>query len=248
MWRPRCRRRIACGRRGRARRSARSSRTPYIMECAEESLRNLGLDTIDLLQLHVWQPEFWTDADDWRRAFEELKRRAKCGAVGISDQRSTIPDSVLDADPHRPDRCRAGDLQHLRPDARNANLLPLCLEENIGVLARVPLDEGALSGTMTRADTIPAGRFPRILFPRRPQEAGGGARERPAGGSGAEPAELPDTALRFCLSTSGGVHRHTGHAHGEHAERTAALSDLRPPCRGNAASLKRHAWDRNFYN
>ena len=55
----------------------------YIMRSAEESLRNLGLDAIDLLQLHVWNPE-WIDRDDWRRAFEDLKRSGKVRANGIS--------------------------------------------------------------------------------------------------------------------------------------------------------------------
>jgi aryl-alcohol dehydrogenase-like predicted oxidoreductase len=55
----------------------------YIMQCAEESLGNLKADAIDLLQLHVWNPE-WIGNDDWRRAFAELKQSGKVRAVGIS--------------------------------------------------------------------------------------------------------------------------------------------------------------------
>ena len=55
----------------------------YIMRCADESLGNLKLDTIDLLQLHVWNSE-WIDRDDWRRAFADLKRSGKIQAAGIS--------------------------------------------------------------------------------------------------------------------------------------------------------------------
>ena len=67
----------------------------YIMRCAEESLRNLQLDAIDLLQLHVWNPE-WIDREEWRRAFEELKRSGKVRAVGISLS-DHDPDSGLEA-------------------------------------------------------------------------------------------------------------------------------------------------------
>jgi len=67
----------------------------YIMRCAEESLRNLKMDAIDLLQLHVWTPE-WIDRDDWRRAFAELKQSGKVRAVGLSLS-DHDPDSGLDA-------------------------------------------------------------------------------------------------------------------------------------------------------
>src|SRR5260370_23116020 len=53
----------------------------YIIASAEESLRNLKLETIDLLQLHVWTDE-WVERDEWRRAFEELKRSGKVQSVG----------------------------------------------------------------------------------------------------------------------------------------------------------------------
>src|SRR6266849_2116801 len=52
----------------------------YILRCTNESLKNLKVDTIDLQQLHVWNPE-WIDRDEWRRAFEELKTTGKVRAV-----------------------------------------------------------------------------------------------------------------------------------------------------------------------
>jgi aryl-alcohol dehydrogenase-like predicted oxidoreductase len=55
----------------------------YIVACTERSLKNLGVETIDLQQLHVWNPE-WLDSDEWRRGFEDIKRSGKVRAVGIS--------------------------------------------------------------------------------------------------------------------------------------------------------------------
>jgi len=48
----------------------------HIMQSTEQSLKNLRAETIDLQQLHVWNPE-WIDRDDWMRAFEVLKRTGK---------------------------------------------------------------------------------------------------------------------------------------------------------------------------
>ena len=62
------------------------------------------------------------------------------------------------------------------PEAR---LFPLAKELGIGVLARVPLDEGALTGTIDGADDVfEPGDFRERYFRGRPEEAGGGARGR----------------------------------------------------------------------
>ena len=67
----------------------------YVLRSAEISLKNLGLDTIDLLQFHVWNPE-WTADDEWRSAFDKLKRSGKVRAVGLS-LTEHLPDTGLDA-------------------------------------------------------------------------------------------------------------------------------------------------------
>src|SRR5205085_11652193 len=52
----------------------------YVLRSAERSLKNLGSEVIDLLQLHVWNQE-WTAGDEWRRVFDKLKRSGKVLAV-----------------------------------------------------------------------------------------------------------------------------------------------------------------------
>ena len=133
---------------------------PYIMQCAEQSLKNLGLDAIDLLQLHVWNPE-WIDADDWRRAFGELKRAGKVRAVGISIN-DHEPESALDL-------IRTGLIDTVQviynifDQTPERELFPLCQKENIGVLARVPLDEGSLTGRIDENTTFADNDFRKIL-------------------------------------------------------------------------------------
>src|SRR5450631_1196941 len=117
----------------------------YIIASTDESLRNLKLETIDLLQLHVWTDD-WVDRDEWRRAFEDLKRSGKVQSVGVSATEHD-PDSALAI-------MRTGliaavqVIYNIFDQTSEARMLPLAREMNIGILARVPLDEGSLAGTI----------------------------------------------------------------------------------------------------
>src|ERR1700691_3444210 len=128
----------------------------YILRSTERSLKNLGVETIDLLQLHVWNPE-WIARDEWRRAFEELKRSGKVRFVGISIN-DYQPDSALEI-------IRTGLIDSVQviynifDQSPARNLFPLTLEHNIGVIARVPLDEGGLSGKIDEKTVFPPGDF-----------------------------------------------------------------------------------------
>jgi aryl-alcohol dehydrogenase-like predicted oxidoreductase len=215
----------------------------YIIECAEQSLRNLGLESIDLLQLHVWNPE-WIDADDWRRAFGELKRSGKVRAVGISIN-DHEPESALDV-------IRSGLIDTVQviynifDQTPERQLFPLCQKENIGVLARVPLDEGSLTGNITENTTFPPGDFRESYFrgDRKKQVV---ERVRALKNDLGNGVDLPAIALRFCISHPAVSTVIPGMRTVRHAEANAALSDmgLLPP--ETLSILKHHAWDRNFY-
>jgi aryl-alcohol dehydrogenase-like predicted oxidoreductase len=216
----------------------------YIMRCAEESLGNLKLDAIDLLQLHVWNPE-WIDNDDWRRALGELKRSGKVRAVGISIN-DHQPDSALEI-------IRTGLIDTVQviynvfDQTPERALFPLCMEKKIGVLARVPLDEGALTGNITPKTTFPDGDFRNFYFrgDRKHQVVEHVDALRLDLG---KDASLPDTALRFTISHPAVSSVIPGMRTVKHAESNAALSDQGPLPKETMAVLKRHAWDRNFYN
>ena len=214
----------------------------YIIQSAEESLRNLKLDSIDLLQLHVWHPEF-LERDDWRRAFADLKRSGKVRAVGISVTEHE-PDTVLDA-------LRTGLIDAVQviynvfDQVPEAKLFPLCLERNVGVQARVPLDEGGLSGRLTENTTFPPGDFREFYFrgDRKKQVVDHVNALRKDLGD----VDLPATALRFCLAHPAVSSVIPGMRTRQHVEANSALSDQAPLDPKTLAILKRHAWDRNFY-
>jgi aryl-alcohol dehydrogenase-like predicted oxidoreductase len=216
----------------------------YIIECARESHRNLDLPMIDLLQLHVWNPE-WLKDDDWRRAFDDLKASGKVAAVGVSIN-DHQPDSALDL-------IRTGLIDTVQviynvfDQTPEQNLFPLCQTENIGVIARVPLDEGALTGNITPATTFPPGDFREFYFKgdRKQQvveHVEALRRDLPPG------ANLAETALRFCLSHPAVTTVIPGMRSMRHAESNVALSDQGTLPADTLAKLKNHAWDRNFYS
>jgi aryl-alcohol dehydrogenase-like predicted oxidoreductase len=216
----------------------------YIMDCAAESLDNLKLPAIDLLQLHVWNPE-WLESDDWRRAFADLKSSGKVAAVGVSIN-DHAPDSALGI-------IKTGLIDAVQviynvfDQSPERNLFPLCQAQNIGVLARVPLDEGALTGNITPQTKFEEGEFRAFYFrgDRKQQVVEHvDAIRRDLGN--AEP--LADTALRFCLSHPAVSTVIPGMRSVRHAESNVGLSAKGPLSSDTLAALRRHAWEKNFYS
>jgi aryl-alcohol dehydrogenase-like predicted oxidoreductase len=216
----------------------------YMIRCTDESLHNLKLDTIDLQQLHVWNPE-WLENDEWRRAFEELKTSGKVRAVGIS-----IND-------HQPDTAlalmRTGSIDAVQviynifDQSPEPNLLPLAQELNIGVIARVPFDEGSLTGSITETTVFDPKDFRSAYFrgDRKKQVV-----ERVTAlqkDLGAEDGSLAETALRFTVSHPAVTTVIPGMRTVRNVEKNAAASDSGSLDAATLGILKRHAWSKNFY-
>src|SRR5439155_24238745 len=118
----------------------------WIISCAEKSLKNLGVERIDLLQLHVWA-DAWTDQHEWYEALEQLRAQGKVRLTGISIN-SHDPRSAL-----RVVQARMVDalqvFYNIFDQSPEDELYPACIEHGVGVLARVPFDEGSLTGKLT---------------------------------------------------------------------------------------------------
>lgn len=216
----------------------------YIVESAERSLQNLGIDSIDLLQLHVWNPE-WIEREEWRRAFEDLKASGKVRAVGVSIN-DHQPDSALEiVNTGLIDTVQV--IYNIFDRTPEEKLFPLCREKNIGVIARVPLDEGALTGKITEETEFPAGDFRNLYFrdDRKKQVV---ARVNSLLAELDYPAEqLPELALRFCISNPAVSTVIPGMRTVENVAANSTVPGQGPLPGKVLAILKRHAWDRNFY-
>jgi aryl-alcohol dehydrogenase-like predicted oxidoreductase len=216
----------------------------YIIRCTEESLRNLGLEQIYLQQFHVWT-DAWVDRDEWKRAIEDLRASGKVRFFGISVSEHD-PDSALQAVNTRL-FSSVQVIYNIFDQSAEKHLFPLCEELRVGVLARVPLDEGGLTGNITEETQFAPDDFRASYFrgdrKRELLEHVNALREDLK----ATPGSLPQIAIRFCLSHKAVTSVIPG------MRRIATVEDN---CRAASAGmldeqtlavLKRHAWDRNFY-
>jgi aryl-alcohol dehydrogenase-like predicted oxidoreductase len=216
----------------------------HIRACAERSLSNLGLDRIELLQLHVWSDE-WVDQGDWREAVDELRSSGKIGFFGIS---------INDHQPHNALRViESGAVDTVQviynvfDQSPEDELFPACREHGVGVIARVPLDEGGLTGTIGPDTEFPEGDFRASYFR--------GERKRElaervsaiTADLGISADELAEIALRFVLSEPTVSCAIPGMRSVRNVERNIAVSDGRGIPDGWREKLRAHRWLRNFY-
>ncbi len=212
----------------------------YIREYAEKSIRNLELTRIDLLQFHVWEDD-WAHDESWQRAVEELKRQALIRAIGISVNRwepanalETLRTGLIDA---------VQVIYNIFDQAPQDELFPLCRERNIAVIARVPFDEGTLTGTLTKDTTWPEGDWRNTYFVAENLAASVDRAEalRPLVPPGMTMAEL---SLRWILADPTVATVIPGMRKLRHVEANIAASDGRPLDRSLLQKLAGHRWDR----
>jgi aryl-alcohol dehydrogenase-like predicted oxidoreductase len=217
----------------------------WIVDHTEKSLRNLRTDSIDLQQLHIWRDE-WLDESDWQEAVARLKADGKIRSFGIS---------LIDHEPETGLRAvQSGVVDSVQviynifDPSPARELFPLCLRHDVGVIARVPLDEGSLGGVWTAETRFESGTFQAHYFrDARLKEACARAdRLREFLGPAAD--SLPKLALKFCLSHPAVSTVIPGMRTPEHADANAAASDGTPLPRPVLESLAEHAWPRNFYD
>jgi aryl-alcohol dehydrogenase-like predicted oxidoreductase len=211
----------------------------YILRCTEKSLKNLGMETVDLQQLHVWNPE-WIARDEWRRAFEDLKKSGKVRAVGVSIN-DHQPDSALDLiKTGLVDTVQV--IYNIFDQSPEKNLFPLAIEKNVGVIVRVPFDEGSLTGSIHEDTEFDPKDFRAFYFR--------GDRKKQVvehvKALGIPEASLPEIALRFCLSHPAVSTVIPGMRRVKNAEANTQIPG--PLDASTLAKLRPHAWDKNFYS
>src|SRR5436305_12051144 len=133
----------------------------YVLNCVDQSLRNLRRDSIQLEQFHVWNDE-WAAEPEWIETVEELKHSGKVQFVGISinDHQPTnalkaLQTGLIDA---------VQVIFNIFDQSPMDKLFPFCREHQIGVIARVPFDEGSLTGRIRPETEFPEGDFRNEYF------------------------------------------------------------------------------------
>jgi aryl-alcohol dehydrogenase-like predicted oxidoreductase len=133
----------------------------HIVEYVEKSLNNLAVDTIDLIQFHVWE-DHWANQDEWKLALEQLKQQGKIDKVGVSVNRWEPENTIETLKTGAIDTVQV--IYNIFDQAPEDKLFPICRELDIGVIARVPFDEGTLTGHLSLDTKFPDGDWRNTYF------------------------------------------------------------------------------------
>jgi aryl-alcohol dehydrogenase-like predicted oxidoreductase len=212
----------------------------YIREYTERSLENIGVDSLDLQQFHVWTDE-WAADERWQKAVRALKDEKLIRAFGISVNRFQ-PYNVLRAlETGLVDAVQV--VYNVFDQNPEDQLFPICQQRNIAVIARVPFDEGSLTGSVTANSRWPEGDFRNLYF--HPENLRATVehvdRLRPVVPRGMSMAQL---ALRFILHHPAVSTVIPGMRKLHNVEQNIAVSDGRPLPESLLAELRQHRWVR----
>jgi len=212
----------------------------HIEEYVHSSLKNAGLESFDLVQFHVWE-DSWVEDDRWAKKMDELRGQGLLQAVGLSINRwepwngvRTVKSGLIDA---------VQVIYNIFDQNPEDELFPACREKDVAVIARVPFDEGTLTGTLTKESTWPEGDWRNTYFVPENLNASVDRADAlkplvPAG------MTMPEMALRFILSNPTVSTIIPGMRKLSHVESNIAASDAGALPEELRARLREHRWDR----
>jgi len=212
----------------------------YIFEYVDKSLTNIGVDTLDLIQFHTWE-DSWLDDERIVRAIEKLRCSGKVRAVGISQNRWEPANGVRAVRSGLVDAVQI--IYNIFDQNPEDELFPACREKDVAVIARVPFDEGSLTGALTLQSTWPKGDWRSTYFVPENLKASVTRADAlkplvPAG------MTMPEMALRFILNNSSVHTIIPGMRKRKHVESNLVASDKGPLPPALHAQLRPHRWDR----
>jgi len=212
----------------------------HVFRFADRIRKQLRVDTIDLLQFHVWD-DSWTGDPDFRSTVEKLKRDKWIRFFGLSINRWQPENAIKALRTGLVDAVQV--IYNIFDQAPEDELFPVCQELNVGVIARVPLDEGSLGGKMTLETRFPPDDWRALYFGPENLEKTIRRVDKvkeivPHGMS------LPEMALRFILSHPAVSTTIVGMRKPEHVHKNIATGDAGPLDKSLLAELKKHRWDR----
>ena len=212
----------------------------HIEKYVHRSLENSGLDSFDLIQFHVWEDHF-VDDDRWAKKIDGLRAQGLIGAVGISINRwepwngiRTVRSGLIDA---------VQVIYNIFDQNPEDELFPACEEMDVAVIARVPFDEGTLTGNLTLESTWPKDDWRSTYFvPENLRNSVEHAEAlRPLMPEGMTMAEM---AMRFILNEERVSTIIPGMRKLKHVDANIATSDAGPLPDEQHAKLRQHRWDR----
>ncbi|HET8965346.1 MAG TPA: aldo/keto reductase [Candidatus Acidoferrum sp.] len=210
----------------------------YVFEFVDRSLRNVGVETLDLIQYHTWEDQ-WLDDDRTIRTIEQLRATGKVQAVGVSMNRwepwngiRAVKSGLIDA---------VQVIYNIFDQNPEDELFPACRAHDVGVIARVPFDEGSLTGTLTLQSTWPSNDWRSTYFV--PENLRSSVEHADAL-KALVPADstMAEMALRFILNNSDVATIIPGMRKIKNVEANIAASDKGPLPAPLHSELRKHRW------
>jgi aryl-alcohol dehydrogenase-like predicted oxidoreductase len=133
----------------------------HIEKFVHWSLKNAGLDSFDLMQFHTWE-DSWLIDDRVMNKMLDLKKQGLFDAIGISINRWEPWNGVKAVKSGLIDVVQV--IYNIFDQNPQDELFPACREMNVGIIARVPFDEGTLTGTLTKDSRWPDGDWRNTYF------------------------------------------------------------------------------------
>jgi aryl-alcohol dehydrogenase-like predicted oxidoreductase len=212
----------------------------HIEQYVHKSLKNAGLESFDLMQFHVWE-DAWAEDERWAKKMDELRRQGLFQAVGLSLNRwepwngvKTVRSGLIDA---------VQVIYNIFDQNPEDELFPACREQDVAVIARVPFDEGTLTGALTLDSKWPQGDWRNTYFVADNLKSSLEHARRlkpliPAGMS------MPEMAMRFILNEPGVSTIIPGMRKKRNVDANIACSDAGPLPEALHRQLRSHRWVR----
>lgn len=216
----------------------------HVLKCLDESLANLRRDVIDVYQFHVWNDE-WAHQEEWLKTLAEMRSSGKVLAIGLSINDHQPANALEALSSGLIDSVQV--IYNIFDQSPGDRLFPYCRQNGIGVIARVPFDEGSLTGNIRPDTTFPRNDFRNIYFKGNRKQEVWSRVQKILADTQIPVEELPGLALRFCTTDPTVSTVIPGMRSAKRVQANVAVSDAGPLPQSMIEKLRPHRWVRNYY-
>jgi len=216
----------------------------HVIACTEQSLKNFGLETIDVQQFHVWSDE-WVNQGDWRETIQKLKQQGKIKYFGVSINDFQPANAIKLIETGLVDTVQV--IYNIFEQSPEDRLFPACQRYQVGVIVRVALDEGGLTGKITPNTTFEGSDFRNSYFRDNRKQQVYERVQNIVSDLKITADQMAETALRYVLSHPAVSVVIPGMRSVPNVERNCQVGDGRGLPGEQVEKLKAHRWVRNFY-